>query len=432
LWNKECFTKVVGEVGSLISIDESTVMWENLEFARLQVRVLRSSSARMAKSMKINGQVMAILLEEEQPTRLVGQCMCHRNYFDSSESISSSETYVEESDVSGFISVGEDVHAREVRQSEEKLADGEDWSRNRTKVPLSKVTATRGIRMQNKDSILITKEEVKGNEEVEVAALCYQYEHLCGAARNYPNGHAQMARLVVDLECKDLQSQPTLPLGQQQEKEAQLCKGGATGQSHSRNYFEHPVERVNEVEEEARDTQLGALDSQTEVEKESKAGKWQNHIQEVRLPMEKGSRSGSMPHELPEEGETEVGSPSKNLSRRGKMKASTELGNQKTYTRRSVRLSERTPNSKRDVENKEGMFATSDSDGDTNQRKDRECKNVIREEPENLWSIGEHIGLACRGVEDEVIQEYNSMEDRDLEVRKFTEVGNPTDFYVDL
>ena len=215
LWNKECFTKVVGEVGSLISIDESTVMWENLEFARLQVRVLRSSSARMAKSMKINGQVMAILLEEEQPTRLGGQCMCNRNYSDSSESISSSETYVEESDVSGFNSVGEDVHAGKVRRSEEELADGEDWSGNRTKVPLSQVTATRGIRMQNKDSMLITKEVVKGNEEVKVATLCYQSEHLCAVARNYLNGHAELARLVVDLECRDLQSQPIMPLGQQ-------------------------------------------------------------------------------------------------------------------------------------------------------------------------------------------------------------------------
>ncbi|KAL9319703.1 hypothetical protein ACSQ67_011542 [Phaseolus vulgaris] len=94
--------------------------------------------------------------------------------------------------------------------------------------------------------MLITKEEVKGNEEVEVAALCYRSEHLCAAARNYLNGHAELATLVVDLECRDPQSQPTLPLGQQQEKEAQLS------------------------EEEARDSQLGALDSQPRWKKKVK------------------------------------------------------------------------------------------------------------------------------------------------------------------
>jgi len=41
LWNKHCFSKVVGEVASLVKIDESTRLWENLKYARLQVRLLK-------------------------------------------------------------------------------------------------------------------------------------------------------------------------------------------------------------------------------------------------------------------------------------------------------------------------------------------------------------------------------------------------------
>jgi len=35
LWNIDFFLKVAGEVATLVSVDESTVLWENLEYARL-------------------------------------------------------------------------------------------------------------------------------------------------------------------------------------------------------------------------------------------------------------------------------------------------------------------------------------------------------------------------------------------------------------
>jgi len=38
LWFKDCLSKVVGEVASLVAIDEATLLWENLEFARIQVQ----------------------------------------------------------------------------------------------------------------------------------------------------------------------------------------------------------------------------------------------------------------------------------------------------------------------------------------------------------------------------------------------------------
>ena len=33
LWNEDCFSKVVGEIATLVSIDKSTLLWENLEYA---------------------------------------------------------------------------------------------------------------------------------------------------------------------------------------------------------------------------------------------------------------------------------------------------------------------------------------------------------------------------------------------------------------
>jgi len=50
-WNKDYFSKVVGEVAKLVAIDKSTLLWENLEYARLQVHLLKNCNARLAKGM---------------------------------------------------------------------------------------------------------------------------------------------------------------------------------------------------------------------------------------------------------------------------------------------------------------------------------------------------------------------------------------------
>jgi len=75
LWNKECLSKVIGEVASLVGIDEATTKWENLEYARIQVRALKSCKAEMSKAFRINGQVYNICLVEEDP-RQEGRVCC--------------------------------------------------------------------------------------------------------------------------------------------------------------------------------------------------------------------------------------------------------------------------------------------------------------------------------------------------------------------
>ncbi|KAK8469885.1 hypothetical protein PHAVU_004G009401 [Phaseolus vulgaris] len=67
LWSKECFVRVLGEMANLISIDDATLSWENLEFARLKVRIACNRYVRVAKKVRINDHVASIYLEEEVP-----------------------------------------------------------------------------------------------------------------------------------------------------------------------------------------------------------------------------------------------------------------------------------------------------------------------------------------------------------------------------
>jgi len=102
-WNVDCFTKVIGEMSktaTLVSVDELTLSWEVVEYARLKVRLENIGSAKLARKVKINRLMCSILIEEEF-TGVVGRG--NRANFgsdESSDSVSSSETYVEESALS--------------------------------------------------------------------------------------------------------------------------------------------------------------------------------------------------------------------------------------------------------------------------------------------------------------------------------------------
>jgi len=93
LWNEECFTKLIGALAPsamLIGIDSSTESWENLEFARLQVRILKCESARMEECVRINNQLCNILIEEESPGWYGGRGKNVISSSTSSENVSSS------------------------------------------------------------------------------------------------------------------------------------------------------------------------------------------------------------------------------------------------------------------------------------------------------------------------------------------------------
>jgi len=97
LWNEECFRRVIGEAGKLMSIDKSTLMWDNLKFARLQVRIENHRYVRFVKKLRINEHMLSILHEEDHPVSTADCCNGHLYNHDSSNSVSSFETYMEES-----------------------------------------------------------------------------------------------------------------------------------------------------------------------------------------------------------------------------------------------------------------------------------------------------------------------------------------------
>lgn len=57
LLNKDCFSKIIGKHVSQVTIDEATVSWNNLEFARIQVRLCKMHFAKFSTGIQINGNI---------------------------------------------------------------------------------------------------------------------------------------------------------------------------------------------------------------------------------------------------------------------------------------------------------------------------------------------------------------------------------------
>jgi len=98
-WNRDCFTKVIGELSKtamMVSVDEASLTWEVLEYARLKVRVQNVGSVRWARRMQINDHICSILVEEEPNGCFGWGCKAKLPWDDSFDSVSSSEMYVEE------------------------------------------------------------------------------------------------------------------------------------------------------------------------------------------------------------------------------------------------------------------------------------------------------------------------------------------------
>jgi len=99
LWNRDCFTKLIEIMApsvALMAIDSLTETWETLEYARLQVCILKFDSARLAKCVQVNKQLCNILIEEETPVSVDDRYKVNNAPSVSSNSVSSTETYVEE------------------------------------------------------------------------------------------------------------------------------------------------------------------------------------------------------------------------------------------------------------------------------------------------------------------------------------------------
>ena len=118
-------------------------------------------------------------------------------------------------------------------------------------------------------------------------------------------------------------------------------------------------------------------------------------------------------------GDSECQSP----PRRSRMKGLWEVGEPSTHPRRSARISARYNQVRNSPFLKAGTFSASVSDGEIAKCNSRFRDPEIRMEPVKLWDLGKHMGIACRGVEEEAVQEMQCMELRDEEFMQRFEEG---------
>jgi len=81
----------------LVSIDEVTEQWENLEYVRIQLRVTKTSRIRITNGYQINGQIYNISVIEGESDQGGRVCSCPEHNYTSSDNISSSDTFIVES-----------------------------------------------------------------------------------------------------------------------------------------------------------------------------------------------------------------------------------------------------------------------------------------------------------------------------------------------
>lgn len=110
LWSKECLSKVVGEVATVVGVDEATLSWDFLEYARCQVRLLKSCKANISKEYRTNWRIYNIIIVEEAVNNGGAElcCKCAFNHEGSSDSVSSLDSFVTDSLVSEKLSNEED------------------------------------------------------------------------------------------------------------------------------------------------------------------------------------------------------------------------------------------------------------------------------------------------------------------------------------
>ena len=109
--------------------------------------------------------------------------------------------------------------------------------------------------------------------------------------------------------------------------------------------------------------------------------------------------------------------------RRRKIKGLVDLEGFKSHPRRSVRIRNKCPQNALSFLSRQGMPTVSLFDGDIDNCNLRLREPVSPEEPIKLWDISRKVGIRCRKDEQEVIQEFSSLEERDLKTMSCVEEG---------
>jgi len=464
LWNKECFSKVVGDKASLASIGRATLLWENLEYASLQVRLPKSQSVRKAADMKINNNLYSILIEEEVTCGNGGSCRCISDDVGSSDSFSSSETYVEDS-VSvnsceeegkaqgrlrqwprGEVTGGE-VNGQETLIGREVVGDGEGLEKKSKGLVPGQATS-KGL-VSQRDSAKSSNVETVHQIVSDAAAILKTCSQGPTASHNSTNPRADVAKLVVDEELSCSQHEPSVVLGHEEIRTTLFGKG----LSHS--LVQEEVGDGELLNEDAGPINKGGAS----VVRELRSGTNQfihegaSVVREVG-PNDKGGasvvrelRSGS--NQLIHEGASVVreleprelsgicgqevikgGSGIRNQPPRGsqRTKGLGEMEEPSSLPRRSIRA---WPAQVRYSASKAGTLSATTSEGDTNFCNSRFRALEVSVEPLKLWEMGKQMGIVCRRIEEEVVKEYQNMEERDVEFAQKIQEGLQKVSYAD-
>jgi len=192
---------VLGEEASVVYIDQDTLAWENIEFAKLQIHIPQRRSCRWTKNMKINDVMYNIAMEEEMLTYGGGKCKCYS--WDSSDSISSSETYVDETSFSAKSC--EEVNRQgegEALWPNGEEAGGQTKDRGKLGISTSKVvfeeTSTKSRDEKGDSCFSYTKEECRNQKPrggIDLGVLSAS-----ASAPVYTSRLDEMAKVVVDVE----------------------------------------------------------------------------------------------------------------------------------------------------------------------------------------------------------------------------------------
>ena len=436
-WNRDCFSKIIGELSRAVTveaIDEATLNWEVLEYARLRVRVPIAGNVRMVRRMQINTQMCNILIEEE-PHGCSGQGYNGNLAWDiSSDSVSSSETYVEESALS--VRSGEErvwFKCDGSRRSEGENEGGEEVQ------PMSTFPIL-GSTLKSNDSSGKGRGKITRGVSLEndtVKPLYQIYEDVC------PNNSSlsDAAKVVIDVECNSNQSLAPKEVGRGCFSEARYQEGGPIVLSQKERRSAGPsrlskgealgpggigsnmvVRSDNEQSEGVKGRIVVSPVNRSDVNQTLGSGSKQlmHKGQPSRLTGQVGCIDDEWvgarsPLSIGVEEALEK-SRSNSPPRQRKKKGIAELGDSCPLPRRSLRLSAKQSKAVPLMHVGAGMSSHSISDRDI-----RTCNLRLREpdntvEPVSLWAVGKQAGLVCRGEEEEVVLEYGRMEARDLEV----------------
>jgi len=270
---------------------------------------------------------------------------------------------------------------------------------------------------------------------------------------------ADLAKVVVEIECLSNQKEFSEGLGWVCRSEAQLSGDGSHGsaQKNVRNE-ELVIQTMFEGSETGESHNEGDKLKRTQVEgSEVRASleEWQAHnkrlspkkANEIQYGASSGERGlqicivmqGGSEHDEAAGamvsaaqisnlvgGEVGIYERSKSSSplRHRKKKGLTELGDSCPFPRRSGMIKARMPQAGAMAHNTDEISSSSISDKNIYICNSRLDEPDDRAGPSKLWEVGKQVGIRCRKGENEVVREYGNMEVRDSEVASRSETGN--------